>query len=252
LAKVVVPTRFSATFRSMRSSFLLCSVATLLLLSSPASAAPRVFKATLTKVDTCNFATATGSAEVTIDDQSGAVSGKLTIAGFTDGATVSQAAIVNTAAGNNVVGEFTGVNQAAPNATHDVTTTLNAAALTPILAGKGAVLIRANLSGSGCGNGALQGPLTADGSSAADAGITDAGTSSNDAAATPVPVTQPVPATGGTDGGSPVVDAGAGNAAAPADEGCNTSGSAPTGSVIFGMLGLLAVRAASRRRTRRG
>lgn len=168
-------------------------------LASPdAEAASRTFTATLTKVADCSIAAPSGSASLTIDDQSGAVTGSLVITGF-GAATVASAGIHNAAAGDNLVGGFDGVATDAPNATHAVTTTLNSIALPKILAGDGAVIVKS--SATGCGPGAIRGALV-ESSAAADAGV-DAGEPSVADAGSSGPVTQPKDAGVPSGGSSP-------------------------------------------------
>lgn len=213
----------------------------LALLESPAGAAQRSFTATLTKVAGCSLANPSGSASIAIDDVSGAVTGTLTIADFDSGAVVSSAGIHNKNAGDNLVGAFDGVDTAAPNASHTVTTTLNAIALPKILAGDGAIIVKS--SASGCAAGAIRGDLVP-ASSAADAG-TDAAEA------------EPPAADGGAGGGdgrtsAPVGDAGDGatpNAEGSDDGGCSLAGGrAPSpGLPAFGLV-LAALTTLARRR----
>lgn len=170
------------------------------LVAPEARAASRTFKATLVEVAGCALASPSGSATLTIDDQSGAVTGTLVLAGF-ETAVVSSSGIHNAAAGDNLVGEFAGVAENAPNATHAVTTTLNAIALPKILAGDGAVIVKASGT-TGCTAGAVRGPLV-EASTPGD-GEVDAGGEPVDGGAGG-PVTAPKDGGGGgaSSGGSP-------------------------------------------------
>ncbi len=211
-------------------------------LESPAIAAPRSFSATLTEPSACSLPSMTGSATLTIDDVSGAVTGTMTITGWT-GPEISASGIHNKNAGDNFVGPFDGVNKSAPNATHSVTTTLNSIALPKILGGDGVIIVKS--SATGCFGGALRGDLIG-----ATAPV-DAGT---DAATSEPPVVD-----GGT---TPSVDSGtttpatdAGQTSPPSSEssddgGCNQSDQSPATSALPFALGL-AVFAFARRRTSR-
>lgn len=150
-----------------------------LMLASPARAASRTFTATLEKVSACTTAAPAGSATLTIDDVSGAVSGSLTLSGF-DVSTIASSGIHNKNAGDNLVGAFDGVDVAAPNKTHAVTTTLNAIALGKILSGDGAIIVKSSV--TGCGPGAARGDLVENG--ALDAGADGATSSSSSSGAT--------------------------------------------------------------------
>lgn len=202
---------------SFRFVFSVVSVpALLVLLESPAPAAQRSFTATLTKVTGCSLASPSGSAVIAIDDVSGAVTGTLTIADLDPGAVVSIAGIHNKNAGDNLVGAFDGVDTTSPNASHAVTTTLNAVALPKILAGDGAIIVKSPA--SGCAAGAIRGDLVA-ASSAADAGA-DAGE-----------VVEPPQTDGGTSGddGRPSAPVDAGNGATPDAKGSDDGGCSQTG-----------------------
>jgi hypothetical protein len=171
--------------------------------------------------------------------------GTLTIADFDSGAVVSSAGIHNKNAGDNLVGAFDGVDTAAPNASHAVTTTLNEIALPKILAGDGAIIVKS--SASGCAAGAIRGDLVP-ASAAADAG-TDAGDA------------EPPASDGSTGGGdehtsAPDGDAGDGvtpNAKGSDDGGCSQAGGRapsprlPAFGLVLAALATLARRRASRR-----
>ena len=129
------------------------------LVAASAGAAPREFNATLERIDACAADGVSGSAALVIDDESGAVEGTLTLSGFPAGANVNLAAILNAAAGDNIVGSFAGVAAASPNGEHSVTTTLNEFALPAIIEGTGVVEVRAEIADTTCNFGAVRGAL---------------------------------------------------------------------------------------------
>jgi hypothetical protein len=160
---------------SLPATLLLCT----LLTARTAASGTRAFTATLTKVPGCTMTAPSGSATLTIDDASGAVSGTLVLAGF-DGATITSSGIHNKNAGDNLVGPFAGVDTSDPNKSHAVTSTLNNLALTRILAGNGAIIVKTDA--SGCTAGAARGDLVEGGAADAGPSPTDGGGTSPDAA----------------------------------------------------------------------
>lgn len=129
------------------------------LVTASAAAAPREFNATLERIEACAADGVSGSAALVIDDETGAVEGTLTLSGFPAGANINVAAILNAAAGDNIVGSFDGVAAASPNGEHGVTTTLNEFALPAIIEGSGVVEVRAEIADTMCNFGAVRGAL---------------------------------------------------------------------------------------------